>query len=347
MLCSNGAERNGSQADWRRRRRRSLIFGLGRYFLQTSGMAYLVRLGGIAGLYMLLALGLSLVVGFVGQLDLGFMAFYAIGAYTAALLSIQGWSFLLSTLVAIVVAVLFRLGIGFPALRLRGDYLAMVTLGFGEVTRLVINNWDTLTNGPKGLPRVGQSIPPIALFGFTFSSNLHYYYLIVACVLGAVWVCHRLDHSRVGRAWVAIREDEIAAELMGVEVTQQKVVAFALSAVFAGLAGAIFVHWESFVTPESFTFWESVLLVCAVVLGGMGSVVGVILGAACIVAIPEVLRDLFGTTFANARYLLFGISLILMAIYRPQGIWPSRRRSLELHPSEAEQEGLYDMEAKP
>src|SRR5258708_30493019 len=141
-----------------------LIFGLGRYFLQTSGMAYLVRLGGIAGLYMLLALGLSLVVGFVGQLDLGFMAFYAIGAYTAALLSIQGWSFLLSTLVAIVVAVLFRLGIGFPALRLRAAYLAMVPLGFGEGTRLVINNWDTLTHAPHARPRAGQCIPPISPF---------------------------------------------------------------------------------------------------------------------------------------------------------------------------------------
>jgi len=309
-------------------------------------MSFLIRLGGIAGLYMLLALGLNLVVGFVGLLDLGFMAFYAIGAYTAALLAIQGWSFIPSVLVAIAVSVIFRLCIGFPALRLRGDYLAIVTLGFGEVTRLVLTNWDSLTNGPKGLPRVGQSIPPISLFGFTFSSNLHYYYLIAACVVAAVWICHRLNHSRLGRAWVAIREDEIAAEVMGVEVTQQKLVAFGVSAAFAGLAGAIFVHWESFVTPESFTFWESALLVCAVVLGGMGSVVGVVLGAACIVAVPELLRDLLGTSFANARYLLFGISLILMAIYRPQGIWPSRRRSLELRLAEPERDTLFDMENK-
>jgi branched-chain amino acid transport system permease protein len=323
-----------------------LVFGLGPVFLQSTRMAYVIRLGGIAGLYMLLALGLNLVVGFVGLLDLGFMAFYAIGAYTAALLAIQGWSFIPCALAAIAVAVLFRLAIGFPALRLRGDYLAIVTLGFGEMTRLVLNNLDSLTHGPKGLPRVGESIPPISFFGFAFSSNLHYYYLIAFCVAAAVWVCYRLDHSRVGRAWVAIREDEVAAELMGVEVTQQKVVAFGLSAVFAGLAGAIFVHWESFVTPESFTFWESVLLVCAVVLGGMGSVVGVVLGAACIVAIPEILRDLLGSSFANARYLLFGISLILMAIYRPQGLWPSRRRSLELHLSEPEPEALYDVEAK-
>lgn len=312
-----------------------LFLGLGPFLLQTTRFAFLVRLGGIAGLYMLLALGLNLVIGFVGLLDLGFMAFYAIGAYVAALLSIHKMPFLVCVSAAVAVTVLLRLAVGYPALRLRGDYLAMVTLGFGEVVRLVLNNLDRITNGPKGLPRVGESIAPISLFGLTFSSNLHYFYLIALCVLLGVWICHRLDHSRVGRAWVAIREDEVAAELMGVDVTKQKVLAFGLSAVFAGVAGAIFVHWESFVTPESFTFWESCLLVCAVVLGGMGSVLGVILGAFCIVAVPEVLRDVLGTTYANARYLLFGLSLILMAIYRPQGLWPSRRRSLELRRAEA------------
>jgi branched-chain amino acid transport system permease protein len=232
---------------------------------------------------------------------------------------------------------------------LRGDYLAIVTLGFGEVVRLILSNWDSLTNGPKGLPRVGESIPSASLLGMTLSTNLHYYYLILVCVLAAIWVCVRLDHSRVGRAWVAIREDEVAAELMGVEVTKQKVVAFGLSAAFAGLAGAIFAYWEGFVTPESFTFWESVLLVCAVVLGGMGSITGVILGALCIVMAPEVLRSLLGSSFANARYLLFGLSLILMAIYRPQGLWPSRRRTLELRPAEPEEvlhDQLFDAERK-
>ncbi len=316
------------------------------YFLQTTPLAFLIRLAGVAGLYMLLALGLNLVIGFVGLLDLGFMAFYAIGAYVAALLSIRGWPFPLIIIVAVVVAVAIRLAIGFPALRLRGDYLAMVTLGFGEVVRLTLNNWDSLTNGPQGLPRVHQSIPPLKLFGFTFSSNLHYYYLIVACVSVAVWVCYRLNDSRLGRAWIAIREDEIAAELMGVEVTQQKVVAFGLSAAFAAVAGVIFAYWESFVTPESFTFWESVLLVCAVVLGGMGSVPGVLLGALCIVAVPEILRDALGTTLANTRYLIFGVSLVLMAIYRPQGLWPSRRRTLELRPNDPDddlQSTLFDV----
>jgi branched-chain amino acid transport system permease protein len=316
------------------------------YFLQTSSFAFVIRLAGISGLYMLLALGLNLVIGFTGLLDLGFMAFYAIGAYTAAILAIHKVPFVLCVIAAVAASTMIRVAVGFPALRLRGDYLAIVTLGFGEVVRLIVSNWDSLTNGPKGLPRVGESIPAASILGLTLSTNLHFYYLIVACVLGATWVCSRLNQSRLGRAWVAIREDEVAAELMGVEVTKQKVVAFGVSAMFAGLAGAIFAHWEGFVTPESFTFWESCLLVCAVVLGGMGSITGVLLGALCIVIVPEILRSVLGSTFANARYLLFGLSLILMAIYRPQGIWPSRRRTLELgtdNPVDSErQDNLFD-----
>jgi branched-chain amino acid transport system permease protein len=306
------------------------------FFLQSTSFAFVIRLAGIAGLYMLLALGLNLVIGFTGLLDLGFMAFYAIGAYTAAILAIHHVPFILCVLAAVTASTVIRVVVGFPALRLRGDYLAIVTLGFGEVVRLTLSNWDSLTNGPKGLPRVGESIPPASILGMTLTTNLHYYYLILVCVLGAIWICTRLNHSRLGRAWVAIREDEVAAELMGVEVTKQKVIAFGVSAMFAGLAGAIFAHWEGFVTPESFTFWESCLLVCAVVLGGMGSITGVVLGALCIVLIPEILRSILGSAFANARYLLFGLSLILMAIYRPQGIWPSRRRTLELGSEEPE-----------
>lgn len=320
------------------------------FLLQNTSAAFLIRLAGIAGLTMLLALGLNIVIGFVGLLDLGFMAFYAIGAYTAAILAIRHVPFPICVAASIAMSMILRMMLGFPALRLRGDYLAIVTLGFGEVVRLVACNWDRLTNGPKGLPRVGESIPAASLFGFTLQTNLHYYYLILICVIGAVWICSRLNHSRVGRAWVAIREDEVAAELMGIEVTKQKVVAFGLSAAFSGLAGAIFAHWEGFVTPESFTFWESVLLVCAVVLGGMGSITGVLLGSLCIVFVPEILRSALGSSFANARYLLFGLSLILMAIYRPQGLWPSRRRSLELRPAgpdeETNQASLYDEERK-
>lgn len=298
--------------------------------LQDSRYGYLLRLAGTAGLTVLLALGLNIVIGFVGLLDLGFMAFYAIGAYAAALLAIHGAPFWFCFLSAVVAAVVVRVVIGFPALRLRGDYLAIVTLGFGEVVRLVATNLESVTNGPKGLPRVGDSIPPASIVGFTLTESLHYYYLILACVAAAIWMCYRLNASRVGRAWIAIREDEIAAELMGVDVTRQKIAAFGLSAAFAGAAGAIFAHWEQFVTPESFTFWESAMLVCAVVLGGMGSIPGVILGAVCIVAVPEALRDVLGSRFGDARYLLFGAALVAMAVFRPQGLWPSRRRTLEL-----------------
>ena len=167
------------------------------YFLQATPLAYLVRLAGIAGLYMLLALGLNLVIGFTGLLDLGFMAFYAIGAYTAAILAIHNVPFLGCVLAAVVASVLIRVIVGFPALRLRGDYLAIVTLGFGEVVRLTATNWDSLTNGPKGLPRVGETIPPAALFGMTLSSNLHYYYVILVCVLGAIWI----SRGSISRAW--------------------------------------------------------------------------------------------------------------------------------------------------
>lgn len=314
--------------------------------MEGTRHSYLIRLGGGAGLSILLALGLNIVIGFVGLLDLGFMAFYALGAYTTAILSIHNVPFSLCLIASVALAAGVRTLVGFPALRLRGDYLAIVTLGFGEVVRLVATNWDHLTNGPKGLPRVGETIPPASLGGIELTTNLHYYYLILFWVLVAVWVSYRLIHSRLGRAWVAIREDEIAAELMGVEVTRQKLVAFALSAGFAGLAGSIFASWERFVTPESFTFWESALLVCAVVLGGMGSIPGVMLGALGIVAVPELLRDVLGNRFADARYLLFGGALVLMAIFRPQGLWPSRRRSRELHPAgpgDQREDTLYDV----
>ncbi|MBI3292726.1 MAG: branched-chain amino acid ABC transporter permease [Elusimicrobia bacterium] len=300
------------------------------WLVVETSWAFLIRLAGVIGLYALLALGLNLVVGFVGLLDLGFMAFYAIGAYTAALLSIHRVPFLVSLAAAVTISVLVRIAIGIPGLRLRGDYLAIVTLGFGEITRLVLNNWDSLTNGPKGLPRVGQTIAAPRFFGFTCSTNIHFYYMILVCVVLGVVLCYRIDHSRIGRAWAAIREDEVAAEILGVPVARLKLLAFAISAAFAGTAGAIFVHWERFVTPESFTFWESVLLVCAIVLGGMGSLPGVLMGAVLIIGLPEALRTLLGSQFINYRYLIFGLALMVIAVYRPQGLFPSRRRALEL-----------------
>lgn len=298
--------------------------------VEGTSWSFLTRILGIMGIYILLALGVNMVLGYVGLLDLGFMAFYAIGAYTTALLSLRGWGFWACLPTSMAVAMGARYVLGAPVLRLRGDYLAIVTLGFGEITRIVLNNWDGLTNGPKGVSLLSAPhVVPVRFLFWNMTDNIHYYYLIFCFVLLGLLVCRRLDRSRVGRAWLAIRENELAAQAMGVNVTRLKTLAFVLSAGFAGVAGAIFARWENFVTPESFTFWESALLVCMVVLGGMGSLPGVLLGVALIVGLPEILRsEIFwrwgGSHVVNSRYLIFGAILIAMAIFRPQGFWPRR-----------------------
>jgi branched-chain amino acid transport system permease protein len=291
---------------------------------------------------------LNIVIGFTGLLDLGFIAFYAIGAYTAALLSIH-WqlSFWIILPCAMIVSVIFRLLIGLPVLRLRGDYLAIVTLGFGEIVRIMINNLDSITNGPKGLPGANQNIQIPKLFGLVFQDDLYFYYLILCLIIISIVIVYRLDNSSIGRAWVAIREDEVAAEAMGINTTKLKLLAFGLSAAFAGTSGCIYAHWIGFIAPESFTFWESVFVVCMVVLGGMGSIHGVILGVILLVGIPELLRGILGPQFVEYRMLLFGGAMVSMIILRPQGIIPSKRRTLELHPEherlrEIEDESLYD-----
>ncbi len=300
--------------------------------LKNTGSAYIIRILGLTGLTMILALGLNIVVGFLGLLDLGFMAFYAIGAYSMALLSKTGMGFWPSLLLCVLITMAFRLSVGAPVLRLRGDYLAIVTLGFGEITRIVLNNWDSLTNGPKGLSLLTmERMKPIVFLRWPISSNTDFYYLILGFLLFFLLVCWRLENSRVGRAWVAIRENEMAARLLGIELTRMKLIGFAASAAFAAVAGGIYARWENFVTPESFTFWESVMLVTMVVVGGMGSIPGVLLGTGIVVLVPEVLRNILGSEFVSWRYLIFGIALVLIAIFRPQGIFPNRRLSRELH----------------
>lgn len=295
--------------------------------LQGTSWAFLVRILGVMGLYGILALGLNLVLGNVGLLDLGFMAFYAIGAYTTAILSLRGWNFWICLPASALMAMGIRTLLGAPVLRLRGDYLAIVTLGFGEITRMTLNNWDSLTHGPKGLSLLSAATPPLMVFGFRLYTNTHFFYLIYA-FFGLAWVvCRRLDRSRIGRAWIAIREDETAAHAMGIHVPRLKNAAFTISAAFAGVAGALFARWENFVTPESFTFWESALLVAMVVLGGMGSLPGVLFGVVLMVGLPELLRaDIFyrwgGGALVSARYLIFGALLVAAAIFRPQGLWP-------------------------
>ncbi len=304
--------------------------------VQATGNYYAIHVAGLVGIYGILCIGLNITIGYTGLLDLGFMAFYAIGAYTGALMSIAGISFWIILPVSVLVGGLFRFLIGAPVLRLRGDYLAIVTLAFGEIVRLVLNNFDLLSNGPKGLPRVGETIGKVRLFSLEFTDDIQFYYLILVFLLVAVLISYRLEHSRFGRALVAIREDELAAELTGINVARTKATAFVLSGMFGALAGAIYTHWIGFITPETFTFWESVLLVAMIVLGGMGNIVGVLLGVVLLVGVPEVLRASLGTRFVDYRMLLFGTIMILVIIFRPQGLLPSKRRSLELHPTEGE-----------
>jgi branched-chain amino acid transport system permease protein len=259
-----------------------------------------------------LALGLNLVVGQAGLLNLGYVAFYAVGAYTYAILSTRfGLPFWPGLLVGAAMAAFVALLIGLSTLKLRGDYFAIVTLGLGEITRIVLNNWDSLTGGPNGIARVGRP----SLFGAAFSTPLQYYYLILAIAAVTVFAMRRLIASRIGRAWIAIREDEVAAEAMGINTFRLKLLAFVLASGWAGLAGVFFAGKMAFVSPESFTFFESILILCMVVLGGMGSIPGIILGAFLLVTLPEVFRD-----FQDYRMLGFGVALVLMMVFRPQGL---------------------------
>lgn len=314
-----------------------------------------VRILDFALLYIMLALGLNIVVGFAGLLDLGYIAFYAVGAYIYALLASSHfdlhWSAWMILPVGAMLACLFGALLGAPTLKLRGDYLAIVTLGFGEIVRLFMNNLDrpvNITNGPQGISMIDPvhlAGYPLArgfsVFGQNFSGAYAYYYLFLACSLLVVFVCMRLENSRLGRAWVAIREDEVAAKAMGINTRNVKLLAFALGASFGGVAGGLFAGFQGFVSPESFTLMESVMVLCMVVLGGMGHIPGVILGAVLLTITPEILRDvitpiqhgLFGRSVVdpeNLRMVLFGLALVLVMLYRPAGLWPSERRREEL-----------------
>ena len=313
-----------------------------------AGDRYLFRVLDQAGIYILLALGLNVVVGYAGLLDLGYVAFYAIGAYSYALLAspqlglhIPFWLVLPA---APLLAALFGVLLGAPTLRLRGDYLAIVTLGFGEVIRILLNNLDALTNGPRGVINIDPAtldptrLPPKSVatarlllypplpelfhrLPLTLSSPVQYYYLIVALCLAAIFFSSRLEGSRIGRAWAAIREDEDAAQTMGINKTTTKLLAFAMGASTAGFSGVIFSGLQGFVSPESFILLESITILAMVVLGGMGSIPGVVLGAVFLVVLPEVLRE-----YAQYRLTIFGLGLTVMMLVRPQGLWPARMR---------------------
>jgi len=296
------------------------------FLMQAAGFPYLVRVAGMIGLFMLLGLGLNFTLGYVGLFDLGFVAFYAVGAYATAIALRAQVPAPLAILIAVAVTLAARALLGLTILRLRGDYLAVVTMGFGEIARLTINNLDSWTNGPKGL----QLRPWRPLQFLAADPNIQYYLLILAGVALGVASSSRLEDSRVGRAWVAIREDETAARLSGIPVREYKLLAFTLSAAYAGLAGALFALWEQFVTPESFVFWESILVVSIVVLGGMGSIRGVLLGAAILAGLPPLMQATLSPAWINYRYLFFGLILVLVTLFRPQGLLPSARREAEL-----------------
>lgn len=326
--------------------------------LQYFGNAW-VRIADLALLYVMLALGLNIVVGYAGLLDLGYVAFYAVGAYMFALMAsphlaetFEGFVAMfpngLHTSIWLVIPLGMLLAactgvlLGLPVLRLRGDYLAIVTLGFGEIIRIFLNNLDqpvNITNGPKGIGQI-DSVKIFGfdlakrheIFGYDISSVTLYYYLFLVLVLATIVICYRLQDSRIGRAWMAIREDEIAAKAMGINVRNMKLLAFGMGASFGGVAGSMFAAFQGFVSPESFSLMESVMIVAMVVLGGLGHIPGVILGAVLLSALPEVLRYVAGPLqqmtdgrldASILRQLLIALAMIVIMLMRPRGLWPT------------------------
>ena len=326
--------------------------------LQQGGNAW-VRIVDMALLYVLLALGLNIVVGYAGLLDLGYVAFFAVGGYLFAMLAsphlaenfpaiaqafpdglhLPIWA---TIPMAAALAGFFGVLLGAPTLKLRGDYLAIVTLGFGEIVRVFLNNLDrpiNLTNGPKGISQIdpmqffGLNLGrAVEVFGLRITSVALYYYLFLALVIFSIVVCHRLERSRIGRAWMAIREDEMAAKAMGINTRNLKLLAFGMGATFGGVSGAMFAAFQGFISPESFSLMESIMIVAMVVLGGLGHLPGVVVGALLLAALPEVLRHVAGPLQAMTdgrvdaailRQLLIALAMIAIMLLRPRGLWPA------------------------
>ncbi len=279
-------------------------------------------------IYVMLGLGLNIVVGLAGLLDLGYVAFFAVGAYSYALLNLHfGMSFWVILPLGGLLAAVFGIILGYPVLRLRGDYLAIVTLGFGEIIRLVLENWNEFSKGPSGI----ANIPKPGLFGLDLSmqaNTIYLYYIIIALVIFTIFVIHRLENSRIGRAWIALKDDEIACQSMGIDKAKTKLRAFALGAMWAGMGGVVFAAKTTFVNPASFTIWESVIILCTVVLGGMGSITGVITGAMLLILLPEYLRAV-----SQYRMIVFGAVLVLMMVFKPGGMIENVRKTYKFKPN--------------
>ncbi|MDP2848693.1 MAG: branched-chain amino acid ABC transporter permease [Humidesulfovibrio sp.] len=277
-------------------------------------------------IYVVLGLGLNITVGLAGLLDLGYVAFYAVGAYAYALLNhhfqLGFWTVLP---LGAILGAFFGILLGFPVLRLRGDYLAIVTLGFGQIVRLVLENWSAFSNGPAGISNISRP----GLFGVTYGvdqATTYIYYIMLALVVLTIFVTARLKDSRIGRAWLALREDEIACQAMGIDNTRAKLMAFALGATLASLMGVVFAAKTTYINPASFTFMESAMILAIVVLGGMGSVLGVILGAFLLILLPEYMR-----AFSEYRMLIFGATMILVMVFRPQGLIRAKRKVYKIN----------------
>ena len=343
-----------------------VLLALMPFIAKELGGTTWVRIIDMALLYVMLALGLNIVVGFAGLLDLGYIAFYAVGAYMVALLSSSHLSdnfaffhqhfpnglhipLLLIIPLGAGLAAIAGIMLGTPILKLRGDYLALVTLGFGEIIRIFMNNLGknefNLTNGPRGINR----IDPVSVFGYPLDRTLTiggvqltkeflYYYLFLVLAAITIFVCYRLQYSRLGRAWMALREDDIAAKAMGINVRNVKLLAFALGATFGGVAGGMFAAFQGFISPESFSFMESIVILTMVVLGGMGHIPGVVLGALVLYFLPEFLRftvepmqkAVFGKLLIDTailRQLILGLCMVLIMLFRPKGLWPTPERN--------------------
>jgi branched-chain amino acid transport system permease protein len=339
---SSGRERQEARRERRtpEQQKRARIIGLGAGIILVLiapwvlGI-YLTEIMDIVGIFVIMGLGLNIVVGFAGLLDLGYVAFFAIGAYTMGLLTtsgelgIAGWSFWMALPVAVLASTVAGIILGVPVLRMRGDYLAIVTLGFGEIIRVLALSdlLKPVIGGAQGILQIGKP----EILSFTFVQPQHFYYLIVAGALLAAFVSWRLRDARLGRQWMAMREDEDVAEAIGIRLVNTKLLAFAIGAAFSGLAGAIFASRLSSIFPHSFNILISINVLCLIIVGGLGSLPGVVLGAFVLVGLPELLRE-----FAEYRLLLYGALLIATMLLRPEGLWPSPIRKRELHAGDEE-----------
>ena len=316
-----------------------LVLLLISYPIVFQGNPYLIHLGALAAIFAIMALGLNISLGFCGLLDVGFAVYFAAGAYTSSQLAVLfGWSFWIGLPLGGLVAAFFGFLVAWPALRVHDHYLALVTLGYGLIMNLLHRNLTFLTNGTDGVinippPAIGgyDFIRPLAIGGFELPFQANFYYLALALAGIAVLVSVRLRNSNLGRQWEAIREEEVAARCFGINVTARKVVALSTGAFFGGIGGATFAHMIGFVHPDNFVLLTSITILAMVIIGGMGNIYGVILGAVLLTLIPERLRE-----FQDLRMLLFGVALVLIMIYRPQGLFPSVRRRRELDASKAE-----------